>query len=141
MAHLYTKIETIRKGDLQPMLPKSDAISVTSTAVGQNKQSIGCRILNRADLLPPIADGCHGEFSGIAACAQIHEPLVAKKVVYAVRNGDSLGIGGKIVVQHRSRLLTPATFRLMKRTDKFTTFSIHTDYRQPFSRIIVDLGA
>ena len=45
---------------------------------------------------PPIGDRSDGKFGSIAACAQIYKSFVTTKIIDAVRDGDSFGIGWKM---------------------------------------------
>ena len=130
MAHFDTKVEAIGKRNLKLMLPKPSTITVASPAVGQYEQMIGVGVFDRTDHLPPVADGSHGKFGGVTACAQVDKSLIAAKIIDAVRDGNPFGIGRKIMVKHRNGLLVPLTSGLMKRSDQLAAFGINTDHRQ-----------
>ena len=139
MAHLDTKLEAIGKRDLKLMLPKPSTITVTSSAVGQNKKIVGGWIFDRTDHLPPIADGSHGKFGGVTAHAQIDKSLIAAKIIDAVRDGHAFSVGREIMVKDRSGLLAPSSSGLMKRSDQLAAFGIDADHRQPMSSVVLNL--
>jgi hypothetical protein len=141
MAHLDTKIETIGKRKLELMLPKTSTIAIASPAVGRYEQVIGIGVFGRTNCLPPAADGSHGKFGGVTACAHVDESFIAANIIDAVRDGYPLAIGGKIMVKYRNWLFAPLATWLMKRSDKFPALGIHTDYWQPIGGIIFYLGA
>ncbi len=141
MAHLYTKVEAIGKSNLKLMLPKARAITVASPAVGQYEQMIGVGVFDRPDHLPPIANGGHGKFGGVTACAQVDKSLIEAKIIDAVRDGNPFCVGRKIMVKHLNGLLTPSASGLMKRSDQLAAFGVNTDHRQAMGSVVLNLGA
>ena len=99
------------------------------------------RIMNRSSFLPPMTNSIHSELGGIPACTNANKALVAAKVVDAVRNGNTLGIGRKIMVQNPDGLLTPNSARVIKRPDQLPTFGVHTDDGKPIHCKILNLGS
>lgn len=104
-------------------------------------ETIGVRILDRTVHFPPIADGSHGKFRGVTACAQVDKSLIAAEIVDAIRDGDPFGVGWKVMVEHRCGLLSPAASGLMKRSDQFATLGINTEHRQSMGSVVLNLGA
>jgi len=90
MAHLDIYTEAIGQRNLKLMLPKPSTISVASAAVGQYEQMIRLGIFDRTDHLPPAADGSHGKFGGVPACAQIDKSFIAAKIIVLQRNFNAI---------------------------------------------------
>jgi len=142
MTHLDTKVEAIGNWHLKLMLPKASAIPVASPAVGQYKKPLGVGVLDRTDDLPTIADGCHGKFGGVTACAKVDKSLIiAAKIIDAVRDSHPLSVGREIMVKDRHGLLTPPTAGLMKLSDQLAAFGINADHRQSVGSVVLNLAA
>ena len=75
--------------------------TIAASAVGCDQQRAGVGIAFAAHLLPPPADGLHGELRGVMIDAHAHPALVATHVEHAV--GDDLAqLGVREVVNVHS---------------------------------------
>ncbi len=45
MTYLDLKAEAVAKGDLQLLFPKADSVTIAPTAIGENEQAVGIRVV------------------------------------------------------------------------------------------------
>ena len=141
MANLHIDIMTTAKSVLELVFPQTRATTVASSAICKNQDVIGIGIMCRSGFLPPVADSVYSKLGGIPAGSYANKALVATKVIDTVWEGNTFGIGRKIMIQNRDGLLTPDSARMKKRSDQFPAFAIHTDDRKFIGCKIFNLGS
>ena len=46
MTYLDLKTEAVAKGNLQLLFPKADSVAIAPTAIGENEQAVGIRVVS-----------------------------------------------------------------------------------------------
>ena len=112
VADFHMQTEAVTKRDLELMFPQASPVAVTATAVSQDKQMVGIRILFGSDLCPPCADRVYGELRRVTGGADADETVVTEGIVDAIGNSHPFGIGRKVMVKDFNEVTAPSTSRL-----------------------------
>ena len=112
VADFHMQTESVTKRDLELMFPQASSVAVAASAVSQDKQMVGIRVLPGSDLCPPGANRVHGELRRVTGGTHADEPVVTVGVVDTIGDGNPFGIGRKIMVKDFNEVTAPSTSRL-----------------------------
>src|ERR1019366_7242171 len=98
----YREAECVAHLRLKFGLPDPGAATVAAACVRQDQQLGNTAPAPRSFAFPPGSDGVGGEGCGIVRDADADGAAVVRRVVNAVGDTDTAGIGGEVVIVHTS---------------------------------------
>ena len=130
MRDRYGEPESIAELDLKFCLPGPGTTAVAAAGIGKDEQLPA--VVTRGTLvLPATCDGMGGEGSRVMGDADENGAAIRQQIVNAVRNGDTDGIGAKIVIVYVDRRAIPLDAVIFEVADQFSLFGVDADNRKP----------
>src|SRR6266576_760380 len=99
--------ESVAELALELGFPPARTISVTAPRIGQEQEVRGVRVGHTPALLPPLRNRRDGKLRGIGRRAAIDRPLVAPRVIDALRYSPAEGVSQEIMPVDLFRRLAP----------------------------------
>lgn len=131
MRDRHREPESIADLGLKFRLPGSGTTAVAAAGIGKDEQPPAVAVTRGALALPPSCDGMSGEGSGVMGDSDEDGAAISQQIVDAVRNGDTDGIGTKIVIVHVDRRAIPLDAVIFEVADQFSLFGVDADNGKP----------
>ena len=116
---------------LQLTLPQARARGVAAAAVRGDRQVSGVRIPGGADVLPPAADGLHGEGRRVMVHAHADPSGIGREVIDAVRHRPAQFLDEEVMHPDRFGLAlrAPLPAAVLEVSDKLLLLRVDRDHR------------
>ena len=115
---------------LQVELPGARRGTVAAAAVGEDLQALGLRIVLAALGAPPLLDAVDGERRGVGGSADEDGAGHWRAGRRCRRDGEALGIGGKVVVVDEFGAAVPLRAGIAEGADELLLLRIDADDRE-----------
>ncbi len=121
------EVETIGKLRLEFCFPSSAAATITTAGVGENKQFARVGMLEASLALPPVTDSVGSEGGCVMRNTDNDRTTIGKRLVDAIRDGDTECVGTKVMIINEPGLAVPACAGVFKVADQFALFGVDAD--------------
>ena len=108
-------------------LPGPGTAIVAATGVRQNEELGSIAMATRSLAFPPGGDGMGGEGRCVVRDADADGAAVVRRVVNAIGDADSAGVGAEIVIVHSNRRAIPFGSSVFEVADQFALLTVDAD--------------
>src|SRR5271157_4393291 len=127
MADRHSELIGIDQFFLERVFPQTTPGPIAAAAIGQDEQVRRLGIALAPFRAPPGDDRFHGELGGVMGGADHDRTPIGLGIIEATRNGDPLGLRGKIMVVHPSGFLAPDPARVLEAPHQFLLLGVHAN--------------
>ncbi len=124
----------IAKIFLQEILPCPRAIAVGSSAVGQNHELVGIRVVLSPFGVEPVRDTIHSERWGVAGISDKDGTAIGLQIVDSIGHRPALGLRPEVMIVDPCWGLAPDGPGVGESPDQFFLLGVHTNTPMPFAR-------
>ena len=122
-----SEVETIGKLRLEFCFPSSAAATITTAGVSENEQFARVGMLQASLALPPVSDSVGSEGGRIVRNTDNDRTTIGKRLIDAIRDGDTECVGAKVMIIDEPGLAVPACAVVFKVADQFALLGIDAD--------------
>ena len=135
------ELESVGELGLQFGFPGTAPIAIAAAGIGENQEFAGVGMMRAAFVAPPAGNRPCGESWCVVRNADNDGAAVSDRVINAVRDSHTDGIGSEIVVINQAGRLSPTRSRIFEVADKLTFLGIDADDRHvPSTEALAQIG-
>jgi len=127
VSHGYGESEGVGQLRLELGFPGVTAATVAAAGIGEKEQLVGSAIAGGTFLVPPMSDGMSGKGGSIVRDANHQSPTIFRNIVNSIGNGDTDGVGAKVVIIDTTRGRLPTPTGIFEIADELAFFAVHAD--------------